>query len=188
MAGNGLDPGLLKSLRLLRLGKMMRLAKLYRTLKKYERFQMLKPFIGLATLLGIVVLAAHLLACFWFLIGSSDQRTTELDPATGEPVICSAARAAGPDADCEEGQHVYHTVKGWVAVYEEEEWWGAGGLKTELGTRYATSMYGLRTTVVCILRSYCAVLRVSENCSQADSHNSKFRRVTFVSLSLSLSL
>ena len=149
MAGNGLDPGLLKSLRLLRLGKMMRLAKLYRTLKKYERFQMLKPFVGLATLLGIVVLAAHLLACFWFLIGSSDQRTTELDPVTGEPVICSAARAAGPDADCVEGQHVYHTVKGWVAVYEqEEEWWGKGGLKAELGTRYATSMQRLRTTSV----------------------------------------
>lgn len=29
-----------------------------------------------------------------------------------------------------------------MAVYEEEEgWWGPGGLKTELGTRYATSMY-----------------------------------------------
>ena len=107
MAGGGLDPGVLKSLRLLRLGKMMRLAKLYRTLKKYEDFQFLKPFIGLATLLGIVVLAAHMLACFWFLIGSSDQRSTELDPETGMPVICSAERAAGPDADCTEGQHVY---------------------------------------------------------------------------------
>eukprot|EP01047_Picozoa_sp_COSAG01_P091895 COSAG01_NODE_23385_length_817_cov_0.945682_2_plen_90_part_01 len=65
LSGGGLDPGVLKSLRLLRLGKMMRLAKLYRTLKKYENFQYLKPFIGLATLLGMVLLAAHMLACFW---------------------------------------------------------------------------------------------------------------------------
>eukprot|EP01048_Picozoa_sp_COSAG05_P020826 COSAG05_NODE_3659_length_1923_cov_563.266447_1_plen_95_part_00 len=33
-------------------------------------------------------------------------------------------------------------MKGWVAVYaDEEDWWGAKGLKTDLGTRYATSMY-----------------------------------------------
>lgn len=112
MAGGGLDPGMLKSLRLLRLGKMMRLAKLYRTLKKYENFQFLKPFIGLATLLGMVVLAAHMLACFWFLIGSNDQLTTELDPETGKPVICSASRAAiikeeTGEPECTEGQQIH---------------------------------------------------------------------------------
>ena len=84
----------------------MRLAKLYRTLKKYENFQYLKPFIGLATLLGMVLLAAHMLACFWFLIGSNNQITTELDPETGEAVICSATRAAD-SGDCTEGQPVH---------------------------------------------------------------------------------
>lgn len=46
-----LAPGVLKSLRLLRLGKMMRLAKLYRMLKKYENFAAVKPIIGLGTLM-----------------------------------------------------------------------------------------------------------------------------------------
>jgi hypothetical protein len=143
MAGGGLDPGVLKSLRLLRMGKMMRLAKLYRMLKKYENFAALKPVIGLATMIGIILLAAHMLACFWFLIGSTDQVTTELDPATGNPVLCTEEMAAaeGDDA-CTLGAQVQHTVKGWVAVYEDEyEWWGPAGLKAELGTRYATSMY-----------------------------------------------
>ena len=94
---------MLKSLRLLRLGKMMRLAKLYRTVKKYENFQFLKPFIGLATLLGMVVLAAHMLACFWFLIGSQNQVSVELNPETGEPVVCNETEAAAGLVVCKDG-------------------------------------------------------------------------------------
>jgi len=47
-----------------------RIAKLVRTLKKYENFAALKPLLSLGTLVGIILLAAHLLACFWYLIGT----------------------------------------------------------------------------------------------------------------------
>ena len=49
---------------------MSRIAKLVRTLKKYENFAALKPLLSLGTLVGIILLAAHLLACFWYLIGT----------------------------------------------------------------------------------------------------------------------
>ena len=52
---------------------MSRIAKLVRTLKKYENFAALKPLLSLGTLVGIILLAAHLLACFWYLIGTWDQ-------------------------------------------------------------------------------------------------------------------
>ena len=86
---------------------------------------------------GIIFLAAHMLACFWFLIGSNDQITVELNTTTREPAICSAERAASEAVDalldrpaCIEGQQIPHTVLGWVAVLaSEHEWWGDGGLK-----------------------------------------------------------
>lgn len=116
-----------KSLRLLRMGKMMRLAKVYKMLQKYDNVAELKPLISIAGLIFLVFLASHLLACFWFLIGVSDQEMT-------------------PQALSPEQQQTLEplTLLGWVnQKASEDEWWGELGKNATLKTRYITSMYGI---------------------------------------------
>lgn len=85
-ATGGQSQGLrsLKALRLLRLGKMVRLAKIMKMLQKYDRFAELKPVLAVATVFASVFLAAHLLACFWFLIGVQNQHVLGAD---GQPAM-----------------------------------------------------------------------------------------------------
>ena len=60
-----------KSFRLLRLFKLLRLARLKRLLQKYQDTFDLQPYIGLIMTFGTIVFAAHMMACFWYLVGSS---------------------------------------------------------------------------------------------------------------------
>eukprot|EP01043_Picozoa_sp_COSAG02_P020973 COSAG02_NODE_1052_length_14953_cov_6.064023_2_plen_907_part_00 len=109
-----------KSLRLLRMGKMMRLAKVYKMVQKYDSIAELKPLIAIFGLIFLVMLASHLLACFWFLIGVEDQ-IMERQAGAGVTVL-----------------------KGWVnQKAEEDDWWGELGRNATLSTRYVTSMYGI---------------------------------------------
>ena len=62
-----------KSLRLLRMGKMMRIAKVYKMIQKYDSIAEMKPLISILALVFLVLLASHLLASFWFMIGVQDQ-------------------------------------------------------------------------------------------------------------------
>ena len=62
-----------KSLRLLRMGKMMRIAKVYKMIQKYDSIAEMKPLISILALVFLVLLASHLLASFWFMIGVEDQ-------------------------------------------------------------------------------------------------------------------
>eukprot|EP01047_Picozoa_sp_COSAG01_P004622 COSAG01_NODE_153_length_23909_cov_32.542018_18_plen_116_part_00 len=82
--GGGQELRSLKALRLLRLGKMLRLAKIMKMLQKYDNFAELKPFLAVITVLALVFLAAHLLACFWFLLGLENQSIVGAD---GEDAI-----------------------------------------------------------------------------------------------------
>jgi len=110
-----------KSLRLLRMGKMMRLAKVYKMIQKYDSIAELKPLIAVFGLIFLVLLASHLLASFWFLIGVSDQIMLP-ESGGGEATI----------------------LKGWVnQKAEEDDWWGELGRNASLTTRYVTSMYGI---------------------------------------------
>jgi len=119
---------LLKVLRLLRLGKMLRLGKFSRMLKKYDSIAELKPVLAVFTVMGMVCLAAHILTCIWFAIGTGNQiMLTE----TREELI----------------------LKGWVNDLGGEVWWGeqllsstgeqirAAGKDASIWTRYITSTY-----------------------------------------------
>lgn len=110
-----------KSLRLLRMGKMMRLTKVYKMVRKYDNSAEIRGYIGIFGLVFLVLLASHLLASFWFLIGSNDQ-VMSVDDGRGELIV----------------------LKGWVnQKAEEDPWWGERGLNASLTTRYVTSMYGI---------------------------------------------
>ena len=61
----------IKTLRLFRLGKMLRLAKIKRMLEKYEDQFDAAPFLGMVFTVFTILFAAHLLACFWFLAGTT---------------------------------------------------------------------------------------------------------------------
>ena len=69
-----------KVLRLFRLAKMLRLARVIRILRKYEETINLAPFLGVAFTLACILFAAHLLACFYYLVGTGDQFLPGCDP------------------------------------------------------------------------------------------------------------
>jgi len=131
-----------KTLRLLRLGKMLRLAKVFKMLQKYDSVAELKPIISLLTLFFFVFLAAHLLACLWFLIGLDDQVMAlgSDGRVIGEPGSATVEATCGSQSEkCEET-----VVHGWVSTKAlEEEWWGRLGQNATLSTRYINSMYGV---------------------------------------------
>eukprot|EP01048_Picozoa_sp_COSAG05_P015182 COSAG05_NODE_1801_length_4060_cov_2.209291_3_plen_664_part_01 len=133
---------ILKVLRLLRLGKMLRLAKFSRMLKKYDSIAELKPVIAVFSVLGLVCLAAHLLTCAWFAIGTNDQIV--INQTTMEPMTV-------------DGQAI--VIEGWVqqksAELGDDDWWGkrinneageeikAAGHLASSWTRYISSTYGI---------------------------------------------
>lgn len=49
---------------------MLRLARVLRILRKYEEKINLAPVLGLAFTLACILFAAHLLACFYYLVGT----------------------------------------------------------------------------------------------------------------------
>jgi hypothetical protein len=134
-----------KTLRLLRMGKMLRLAKVFKMLQKYDSVAELKPLISLLMLFFFVFLAAHLLACIWFLIGVGDQIMVlgtdgrvvgERGSAAAE---AACANLVAPAELCEET-----VLYGWVSnMQQEHDWWGELGKNATLSTRYITSMYGV---------------------------------------------
>eukprot|EP01047_Picozoa_sp_COSAG01_P054852 COSAG01_NODE_6043_length_3882_cov_3.851042_6_plen_75_part_00 len=62
---------MIKALRLLRLTKMLRLARIMRILEKHDGAKF-APSSSVMGLVAATVFLAHLLACFWYLIGTSD--------------------------------------------------------------------------------------------------------------------
>ena len=121
----------LKALRLLRMGKMMRLAKIMRMLQKYEQFAELKPFIAVVTVIALVFLAAHLLACFWFLLGQEDQQVT------------SSSGILVPGAVIYGWVNTKYVGDGTIDDPAGDLWWGPGGANATQNTKYVTSMYGI---------------------------------------------
>lgn len=121
----------LKALRLLRMGKMMRLAKITRMLQKYEQFAELKPFLAVVTVIALVFLAAHLLACFWFLLGQEDQQ------------VVSNSGVEVPGAVIYGWVNTKFVGDGTIDEPAGDLWWGAGGANATQNTKYVTSMYGI---------------------------------------------
>ena len=60
-----------KALRLLRLAKMLRLAKVLKIFEKYA--ESLSMFMGVYVMIFAIFFVAHLLSCFWYMIGDADQ-------------------------------------------------------------------------------------------------------------------
>ena len=78
-----------KALRLFRLSKMLRLARVIRILRKYEETINLAPALGVIFTLACILFAAHLLACFYYLVGTGEQRLPGCDPSPlADPEMC----------------------------------------------------------------------------------------------------
>ena len=63
----------LKTLRLVRLSKMLRLARVKRILAKYEEKWNFSQNLTIFSLTSVILFAAHMLACFWYLVGTHSQ-------------------------------------------------------------------------------------------------------------------
>eukprot|EP01052_Picozoa_sp_SAG31_P008812 SAG31_NODE_451_length_15511_cov_77.547301_6_plen_520_part_00 len=97
-----------KVIRLLRLSKMLRLAKVMKLLEKYA--ENMSNYIGIYAMFFAILLVAHLLGCFWYLVGTDSQTIPGVD---GHPDLL---------------------VDGWTM---QQEW---EGRTPTLSTKYATSM------------------------------------------------
>jgi hypothetical protein len=64
-----------KALRLARMSKMVRLARVMRVLSKYEQLEFFQDYSVVMGLIFVVFLIAHILACLWYMIGTSDEHT-----------------------------------------------------------------------------------------------------------------
>ena len=71
--GSGGSLRALKILRMVRMGKMLRLARVGRILQKYENAMAVAPFLKLGFTVCTILFSAHVLACLWYVCGSSDQ-------------------------------------------------------------------------------------------------------------------
>ena len=87
-----------KSIRLLRLFKLLRLARIKRIIQRHGDGS-LQAYVGLGMTLFGILFAAHMLACFWFLVGT----------------LGRTYKAVGDD-----GTVVSTELKGWVA--QDELW------------------------------------------------------------------
>ena len=65
-----------RAFRLVRLAKLLRLARLKRMIRKYQDTLNLEAYIGLVFTMGTIVLTAHMMACFWYLIGTTASTAT----------------------------------------------------------------------------------------------------------------
>eukprot|EP01043_Picozoa_sp_COSAG02_P053531 COSAG02_NODE_5923_length_3939_cov_1.522135_4_plen_473_part_01 len=62
-----------KTLRLLRLAKLLRVARVKKILEKYEDQFDANQYLGLVATLFSIVFMAHMMACFWYMVGSGEQ-------------------------------------------------------------------------------------------------------------------
>lgn len=62
-----------KTLRLLRLAKLLRITRIKKMLEKYEDQFDANQYLGLAFTLFSIVFMAHMMACFWYMIGKGEQ-------------------------------------------------------------------------------------------------------------------
>ena len=63
----------LKALRLVRLSKMLRLARIKKILHKYSDNVHLQTYISIGFTVFLIFFLVHILACFFYLIGTSDE-------------------------------------------------------------------------------------------------------------------
>eukprot|EP01047_Picozoa_sp_COSAG01_P067185 COSAG01_NODE_9431_length_2448_cov_1.225202_3_plen_543_part_01 len=69
----GADLRVVKVLRLMRMSKMMRLARIRRILSKYSQNVNLQHYLKIAFTVFLIMFLAHMLACFYFLVGTGDE-------------------------------------------------------------------------------------------------------------------
>lgn len=116
----------LKALRLVRMSKMLRLAKVKRILSKYQGKANLMQYMELYGLVAIICLLAHMLSCFFYLVGDVDEECFfESD------VIPCSFDASKPDKA--------GVLRGWVFMN-----FGAmaePSLAPTVAVRYWTSLY-----------------------------------------------
>ena len=98
-----------KSFRLLRLFKLLRLARIKRILHKYQDTLDIQAYLGLIITMFMILFAAHMMACFWYLVGTSG----------GERQILQATENGT------EPEWVIERIKGWV---EQDPVWCGDGL------------------------------------------------------------
>lgn len=116
----------LKALRLVRMSKMLRLAKVKRILAKYQEEFDLMQYVEMYALIAIICLLAHMLSCFFYLIGDADEQCF-----FESSVIPCSYDASKPD---EPG-----LLRGWV--YMEFGSMAEQSLVPSVGVRYWTSLY-----------------------------------------------
>jgi hypothetical protein len=129
----------LKILRLVRLSKMLRLTRLVRILKRYQ--DDISSYIGVYGMLLVILLAAHFLACFWYLVGTSTELFPNGDVAVGwvhlmeeasddraVSWLCHANVTVDPPCDVAlmEGQYGTKYIHSMFAVFNALEQSGAG--------------------------------------------------------------
>jgi Ca2+-binding EF-hand superfamily protein len=102
----------IKVIRLIRLSKMLRLARIKRIMTKYEERWNFNQNLTIFSLMAVILFTAHMLACFWYLAGSSSQ---ELPNGV--------------------------TLEGWVAEEPWSHNATANEQVVSIGTKYITSMY-----------------------------------------------
>lgn len=116
----------LKALRLVRMSKMLRLAKIKRILAKYQDQVDLMQYMEMYALIAIICLLAHMLACFFYLIGDVDEECFfESDTI---PCTYDASNPGEPGI-----------LRGWV--FMEFGSMAEPSLAPTLGARYWTSLY-----------------------------------------------
>ena len=117
----------LKALRLVRMSKMLRLAKLKRILTKYQEKIDLMQYMEMYVLIAVVMLLAHLLCCFFYLVGDSPE----------ECFFVSGPQHGYETCDWDpENPEKAGLLQGWV--FHE---YGENASVIAMAHRYWTSMY-----------------------------------------------
>ena len=114
----------LKALRLVRMSKMLRLAKIKRILAKYQDQVDLMQYMEMYVLIAVICLLAHLLACFFYLVGDADDECF----FESDYIPCSYD-ASKPD--------VPGILRGWVFI----EFGPGASERVDIGVRYWASLY-----------------------------------------------
>ena len=118
----------IKAFRLIRLSKMLRLARIKRILTKYGNNVNLQSYINIGFTMFIIIFLAHMLACFYYMIGTSDETLITGEVAIGwvkQQDWCLQADAQTPCNDTS-------------AMISDPE---AQDLVVGTGSRYIGSMY-----------------------------------------------
>lgn len=72
----------LKALRLVRLSKMLRLARIKKVIQKYSENIHLQTFVSIGFTVFLILFLVHILACFFYLIGTADEERVMRDGTT----------------------------------------------------------------------------------------------------------